>query len=223
MIKALCRTADAVCMELERSGPIGLIDLSDPGSMGVNGDTSDPDLFDGINRRSELAPLDTLEEELDYDEFVFGVGHAAATMALAQVIASIAIAHWFNVTIAVQFWFDLIPHLAFNVPHRVLYVDIITWSMLATGGITLGAALFNWFVASYRTPQYAAGWRFALPMVAFLGLFNLLRHVLDPPTVSLWPLAQMMAATVACALLMVGLPSRAERKSQTSNQPKEQN
>ncbi len=208
-------------MEPDRSESLGLIDLSDSVPLEAPQDASGLDLIDRVERRRTLEPR---PDDIDYDEYVFGAAHAAATLATVQVLAAIAVARWFGLTITVQFWLDLVPHLAFTTPHRPRYVDLVTWSMMITGGVTLAAAMWNWFVARHRSREYAAGWRIALPMVALLGVFNLVRHLLDPPSVALWPLAQLMAATAACALVMIGLPSRAERNSQASNTKlKEQN
>ncbi len=175
------------------------------------------ELIDRVERRRAIEPM-LVDEEPNYEEFLAGAAHAALTLGLVQIAAAVFIAQWMNISIAVRFWFDLIPHLAFVIPERGRYVQLTTWTVLVSGTVTLLGVLWNWFIARHRTAEYVAGWRIGVPMVLLLGLFNMLRDLLDPPTIEIWPVLQVMAAAIAAGLFVFGIDSRAGRTNRSVNE-----
>lgn len=157
-----------------------------------------------VERRRTLTPIPV---EIDHTPLAKGAGHAALTLAAAQLAGSLVMAAVEEVRLGVAWWFGVVPHLSFQVGSRSQLVRLVDVSTAAAALAVLAGVAWTWLTRRRTDPLYQQGWSFGVVMVFLLCGLGYLRHLLDPPLASPWLLTQLAAAAAALGLVVFGLGS----------------
>lgn len=162
-----------------------------------------------------VAPKAEEPEELfeDYTPMVRGVLRAATTLFLSQALSAILIANYLGGQLQIRFYFKLFPYVAI-LSSRDLFVSILTWSTTIAVSFTCIAILTG--LARHRHEQKLLdGWATGLFMSGLLLVMQYVRHVLDPPAIDGWVLAQTAAGVVAATVIFLGFRPEVDRPTQS--------
>lgn len=148
----------------------------------------------------------------DYTPLVRGVLRAATTLFLTQAFGAILIANYVGGQLQIRFHFKVVPYVAI-LASRDLFVSILTWSTTFAVTLTSLAVLIG--LARLRNEQKLLdGWATGLFMCGLLLVMQYVRHVLDPPAIDGWILAQTAAGVVAVSVIFLGFRPEADMPAQ---------
>lgn len=171
--------------------------------------TDEPAPTSPIDVQSAQEPDELVE---DYTPLVRGVLRAATTLFLSQALSAILIANYVGGQLQIRFYFKVVPYVAI-LASRDLFVAILTWSTTFAVTLTCLAVLSG--LARHRDEQKLLdGWATGLFMSGLLLVMQYVRHVLDPPAIDGWILAQTAAGVVAASVIFLGFRPEVEMPAQ---------
>lgn len=226
-------TADDQSMRPDTSSPLGvpraptrptdpLRDTPDPRSGGTRRRSDRPMQYRLPKPTVEPLAAEALpaaepeEVEEDYTPLVRGVLRAATTLFLGQAIGSLVIANWLGGSLQIRFFLKFIPYVTILAP-RITFVRIITWATVFAVVLTCAMVLIG-LVRHRKEQQLLDGWSSGLLMSGLLVGFQYLRHLMDPPTIDGWVMAQTAAGVIAAAVIYLGFRPEPDRSGEPERQ-----
>lgn len=145
------------------------------------------------------------EKELptDYAPLVLASSHAALALFVTQALSSVLLANYFGAVIEIRFVGNIIPYLSMAVARQSDLLTIVSVSS-ALSVVAVCVGTIQALIRLRGDPLSLNGWATGLPMGAFLLGFQYLRHLINPPVVNGWILAQAGAGLVTVTVLFIG-------------------
>ncbi len=173
-----------------------------------------------LTKTPEEIAAEAIDEEKDYSSFVLGAANAALLLFTTQALASMFVGDYLGATIQIEFQARVIPTLQFitDIP---TFVKIVTWSTAIAVVMTCVGVLVA--LARRRGDnQRIYGWAMGLLMAGLLVVFHFIRHLMRPPVIDGWVIAQSTAFIIVTALIFVGfkpgtpLPETTDARAQAA-------
>ncbi len=159
-----------------------------------------------VNYRLTKSPEQLAEEqqseEKDYSSFVLGAANAALLLFSTQALASMFVGDSLDATIQVEFQARVIPTLQF-ITDITTFVKIVTWSTAIAVLMTCVGVVVA-LIRRRDDEQRLYGWAMGLLMAGLLVVFHFIRHLMNPPVIDGWVLAQSTAFIIVTALIFIG-------------------